>query len=394
MSIGVTADHLALPSRERSCVPPLPHPQNGLWGGGVGDRRTVAAPVLVIGKGRRKGRISFGPGVVVAGVAAELQAIDPTLAVHLEPRQVGGILHHLVRPRTRIIHFLSTGYWSLVAPVIRLLLRKTIITTFHGYVPLPAVYGTSARFRHRVSILQARIGMAASDTIVPVSGQLVSQIRSIAPAARIRVIPNGLSGVFSTDAAAGSQRSRSLSSRLRLLIVGFGRHKGIEGTLEALGTLHAGSPGDPPWTLTVVGLTPSARPYRRMLEARFPNLRDRVSFLDAVPHDLMPSLYREHDVLLLWSSHESFGLVVLEAMACGVVPVVSDRVGVRNLIVHGSNGFVIPMGDTAALAETIRQIQCGTARIDFDLMRRTAAAADMRRSAEGYRELYRELLGR
>jgi glycosyltransferase involved in cell wall biosynthesis len=69
----------------------------------------------------------------------------------------------------------------------------------------------------------------------------------------------------------------------------------------------------------------------------------------------MPSLYASADLLVLPSDQETWGLVVNEAMACGVPAVVSEAVGCGpDLIEPGRTGAVFPVGDIAALAEAIR----------------------------------------
>jgi glycosyltransferase involved in cell wall biosynthesis len=66
----------------------------------------------------------------------------------------------------------------------------------------------------------------------------------------------------------------------------------------------------------------------------------------------LPSYYHAADILVLPSEHEPWGVVVNEAMAAGVIPVVSDRVGAAPDLVAGV-GQVYPCGDTARLAEAL-----------------------------------------
>jgi glycosyltransferase involved in cell wall biosynthesis len=82
----------------------------------------------------------------------------------------------------------------------------------------------------------------------------------------------------------------------------------------------------------------------------------------------MPSLYAAADVLVLPSDHqETWGLVVNEAMACGVPAIVSDAVGCGpDLIETGRTGAVFPLGDVAALARAIRT----TLALDLPSVRR------------------------
>ncbi|MEB3101295.1 N-acetyl-alpha-D-glucosaminyl L-malate synthase BshA [Ferviditalea candida] len=77
-------------------------------------------------------------------------------------------------------------------------------------------------------------------------------------------------------------------------------------------------------------------------------LQDRVQFLGK--QDEVAQLISLADVMLLPSEKESFGLVALEAMACGVPTVASDAGGIPELITHGETGYLAPIGDTAAMA--------------------------------------------
>ena len=71
-------------------------------------------------------------------------------------------------------------------------------------------------------------------------------------------------------------------------------------------------------------------------------IADRVTFTGAVSHAKIPQYYNAADVFVLPSHHESFGLVALEAMACGT-PVVASRVGgLTSFISDGLTGYLIP----------------------------------------------------
>ncbi|SYX84557.1 N-acetyl-alpha-D-glucosaminyl L-malate synthase BshA [Paenibacillus alvei] len=77
-------------------------------------------------------------------------------------------------------------------------------------------------------------------------------------------------------------------------------------------------------------------------------LEDRVHFLGK--QDEIAQVISLADVLLLPSEKESFGLVALEAMACGVPTIGSEAGGIPELVSHGETGFLAPTGDTAAMA--------------------------------------------
>ncbi|HEX6749767.1 MAG TPA: N-acetyl-alpha-D-glucosaminyl L-malate synthase BshA [Longimicrobium sp.] len=89
-------------------------------------------------------------------------------------------------------------------------------------------------------------------------------------------------------------------------------------------------------------------------EARQQGITDRVVFLGK--QDSVAEIMACADLLILPSQNESFGLVALEAMASGV-PVIASRVGgLPEVVDHGENGFLAPVGDVEAMADGAAQI--------------------------------------
>jgi glycosyltransferase involved in cell wall biosynthesis len=107
-------------------------------------------------------------------------------------------------------------------------------------------------------------------------------------------------------------------------------------------------------------------PLRPRLEtrARLLGVDDRVRFLGFVNQSGLPAVYRACDVLVLPSEYEPFGVVVNEAMLCGLPAIVSDRVGARHDLVRDEKtGFVFPRGDVTALARILRRVLPDRARL-------------------------------
>jgi glycosyltransferase involved in cell wall biosynthesis len=83
-------------------------------------------------------------------------------------------------------------------------------------------------------------------------------------------------------------------------------------------------------------------------------LHDCLIWLENLPTDDLPALYTGADMLVLPSHYEGFGLPALEAMACGTVPVASNRSSLPEVV--GDGGLLIEPDDPAAIAEAIRRI--------------------------------------
>ena len=122
-------------------------------------------------------------------------------------------------------------------------------------------------------------------------------------------------------------------------------------------------------------------------------LGGRVVFVPPQPHELLSTFYRAADVCLVPSRSESFGLVALEAAACGTPVVASDVGGLRSLIDHGRTGYLVDDPAPEAFAAWIRQILAEPL-----LAERLSTGAVLRarrytwaRAAHLLREIYSEL---
>lgn len=104
----------------------------------------------------------------------------------------------------------------------------------------------------------------------------------------------------------------------------------------------------------------SAQHHREAAALLSPQARERTTFLDWVPQDRLMDIYDAHGVFLFPSFFEGFGKAFLEAMTRGLLVVASAEGGARDLIVSGKNGFVVPVGDAAAMAQACLAMQSGT----------------------------------
>ena len=101
--------------------------------------------------------------------------------------------------------------------------------------------------------------------------------------------------------------------------------------------------------------------------------------------------------LLMPSEMESFGLVALEAMACGVAPVATRVGGVPEVITHGETGFMEEPGDVAAQAGRVVELLTDNAlhtRITESGRQRAKERFGTDRIIPQYEQFYREVLGR
>lgn len=107
----------------------------------------------------------------------------------------------------------------------------------------------------------------------------------------------------------------------------------------------------PEASLTIAGagsLADSLRQRSKNLDANRP-----IEFAGEIAHRDMPGLLRKHDIFLSIASSDTTSVSLLEAMACGLFPVLSDIPANREWVRHGENGFLVRPRDPHALAQTI-----------------------------------------
>jgi len=85
-------------------------------------------------------------------------------------------------------------------------------------------------------------------------------------------------------------------------------------------------------------------------------MEDLVLFLGKRAQDTLPYYYSAADMLIMPSYYESFGMVALEAMACGTPVVASDVGGLHYLVQDGKTGFVVPSGNPEALVDPLNEL--------------------------------------
>ena len=138
------------------------------------------------------------------------------------------------------------------------------------------------------------------------------------------------------------------------------RRKGVLDMLHALASL----PGE--WRATISGIGPDYD-AATILAAE---LGVPVTFTGYAEYDVVPALYREHDVFVSPTHAEGFSNTILEAMASGLAIVSCRSVGVVDCIRDGENGLLTEPGDVPALAAALTRVIA-----DRPLRHRLAAAA-------------------
>ncbi len=258
------------------------------------------------------------------------------------------------------------NYWlsGLAGHLIKHRLNLPLVSTFHTLDRVKAEASpeeVEADAHHLRAEAEAAI-IRCSDTVLASCSVEAAQISDLygADPSRIRIVAPGVDhAFFGPGDRRQARRALGLAGEGPLLLF-VGRIQPLKGVAVAVRALSALTPDHPDARLVVVG-GPSG-PQGGVEVARTEalvdelGLRDRVVFVPPQPHELLSTYYRASDVCLVPSRSESFGLVALEAAACGTPVVASDVGGLRSLIDHGRTGYLVEEPTPAAFAAWVRQI--------------------------------------
>ena len=288
-----------------------------------------------------------------------VDAGPPELAKEDLPGVVGaftdGVLEHLVANPVDAVH---ANYWlsGVAGHTLKHALDLPLVSTFHTLGAVKAGGGDpepASRIRAEGEIIgcsDAILANAAAE-----AGELVTHYG--ADPARIEIVPPGVDhAFFSPGDRAGARSALGLGDHPVLLFVGrIQPLKGLDVAVRALAALE-----HPDAVLVAVGGTSGPAGDSHLAEvtelARQLGVLDRLRLVPAQPHHLLSTYYRAADAVLVPSRSESFGLVALEAAACGTPVIASAVGGLRTLVRHGESGFLVPDRDPIGFAAHVDRI--------------------------------------
>jgi D-inositol-3-phosphate glycosyltransferase len=253
---------------------------------------------------------------------------------------------------------LHANYWlsGLVGHRLKHQLGLPLVTTFHTLARVKSLGGdTESVVRERAEL--EIIGCA--DAICVSCPEELSQFRALygqSPGVVNVASPGVATAFFSPGDRQGARRALKWGNKPLLLFVG--RIQPLKGVDVAVQTLAKLENQDA--ELMVVGgasgsFGSSESSHVRKLISDL-GLTGRVHFVEPQPHHLLSTFYRAADVVLVPSRSESFGLVALEAAACGIPVVASAVGGLLNLIEHERTGFLVKNRNAESFAKHVDQL--------------------------------------
>ena len=282
------------------------------------------------------------------------------------------------RPRTRPdvvhAHFWMSGLASLAAARP---LGVPVVQTFHALGVVKRRHqGCKDTSPAQRAQLEPQVAREVDHVVATCSDEVFELVRLGADSRHISVVPCGVDvDVFSP---AGPTEPRPADLPYRVVFVGrLVERKGIGNAISALAAVPgaelvvAGGP-----VASGLDRDPEVARLRDLADAN--GVADRVTFRGRLGRHELPALLRSADVVVCVPWYEPFGIVPLEAMACGVPVVASAVGGLIDSVVDGTTGLHVPPRDPRAVAEALNALLPDAAR------RQELGSAGARRARRRY----------
>ncbi|MBC5805838.1 MAG: glycosyl transferase [Candidatus Eremiobacter antarcticus] len=296
-----------------------------------------------------------------------------------------------MRPDVVHAHFWMSGRAALAAAAA---CELPVVQTFHALGIEKRRHQGAKDTSPPVRLAEERAIMCKADRVIATASQEVFELlRQGADPRRIRVVPCGVDLALFTPEGPAEQKT---AGRRIVVLSRLVERKGIADVVEALADVPEAElviAGGPP--LARLGDDPEAQRLRK--RASDCGVADRVHFRGRVDRQDVPALLRSADVVACVPWYEPFGIVPLEAMACGIPVVASAVGGLIDTVVHGVTGLHVPPKAPQPLANALQSLLADEER-RAHLGRNGAARARARygwpRIARDTLEIYESLLAK
>ncbi len=310
--------------------------------------------------------LGYGNRVIHVPAGPETPMSKEGLVRHV-PEFVGG-LREFARATGVQYDVVHAHYWlsGMAAESLRAAWGTPFALMFHTLGHMKnRIAQTPAERESELRVQTETALMRSADRLIAATPAELAQIQWLyrVPVDRVSVIPPGVDVNLFYPRRADQAKERIGVDPNRILLVFVGRIeplKGLETLLRAVAQLRdRGVCECDQLALSIIGGDPDDPAARNAELARIMALRDElaleglVTFLGKQDQDTLPDYYAAADAVVMPSHYESFGMVALEAMACGTPVIASEVGGLAFLIKDGETGYHVPDRDPGALADRI-----------------------------------------
>ncbi len=247
-----------------------------------------------------------------------------------------------------IFHCLIEPYAPIIA-LANLSLKKPFVITAHG------TYAIQPINKKGINSFLMKFAYKKANKIICVSNFTKNEILKKCNLNNLEVIPNGVD----YSAFSNYEPNKARPNRTIILSVGpIKSRKGYDASIKAISRLKKEN-----LKYYIIGdIIPNDFFYKQLKELiKKENLEEKVKFLGRVSNEELLNLYNKCNIFLLTPKNvnckvEGFGLVYLEANACGKPVIGTYNCGAEEAIINGYNGFLVPQNDPEKTAKAIKYL--------------------------------------
>lgn len=270
-----------------------------------------------------------------------------------------------------VIHAHTLGFDSEIGAWFKKKLECPLVVTTHGSdTSIPLEQGRAAELKKFCD---------AADHVVAVSSALAKKLQTCGTHTPISTILNGFR--VGNIPAKKEKTPFSLVQVCHLI-----PQKKVDVTIRAFAAIQKQHPNA---TLTIVGQGGQRQVLEQLCEEL--GISHAVRFLGEIPNSDVLQEMSKAQFFVMPSVREGFGIVYLEAMACGCVVIGTEGEGIADLVESGKNGFLVPPDNAEAIAQVIERCDAEPESTLQIALRgqQDALGLTWEKNGEGYIELFR-----
>ena len=266
----------------------------------------------------------------------------------------------LLKEKPDIIHLVTFERFAFVAFIYKMFSKVKIIYTVHGIIcyennflkeNLSYYYKTKDKYFEKVVF-------KFSDKIIFLSGISLKFAEKYLTVdkEKVQIIPNGIDRCFYEIKRL---QNKNENTPLKIVFIGdyFRKEKGLDFLINSLKNIQFSI------ELFIIGKTTK-------IYDSFKSLNLKIKFINKFEQNKYAEFLCDKDIIISSSFYDNFSISTIEAMAAGLIPIVTRETGMSELIQDGINGFIYDYGDSSAILNVLKNLT-----LDLSKLRMVSANA-------------------
>jgi glycosyltransferase involved in cell wall biosynthesis len=177
------------------------------------------------------------------------------------------------------------------------------------------------------------------------------------PLQKLAILPNGIPTEFINLPCENTPQSAN--SAIGIVQIGsFIDRKGIKYSIPALNNILKR------FDSVRIGFLGTGCSASQVLSNFDPDVRHKITVVPKYNHEALPNLLKGYQIKVFSTLSEGFGLTLIEAMACGLVPIATSTPGFMEMIVNRQNGILVPLRNSKAIENALEELILDPSQLD------------------------------